>query len=370
MVKLKYILPHESGFKRKQSGVLTKVDGQVAAFNNAGLCCDLEGCSCDGLWNIISRLPFVSDGLNWDRIDVNGIDALYIRKPWITKQFITWLKEIREVNSRIIIILEVPTYPYDKENITNWRRVPLLLKDAMHRNQLKLYVDRIADLSGANKIFEIQTLSIYNGIDLDELPVRTPAMHHSEMHILCIAVFAVWHGIDRVLNGLAAYHVANKGRKIVLHLVGEGPSSNSLRRQCKRLALGDSVVFHGKMSSDEFAPIYDECDIAIECLANFRKDITLSSSLKSREYLAKGMPFIYSGIIDVFRDEPVDFCLQVPSDESPIDMQQVIDFRDRLYGKESPEELTQRIRAYAERHISMDAAMKPVIDYLKEECNG
>ena len=115
--------------------------------------------------------------------------------------------------------------------------------------------------------------------------------------------------------------------------------------------------------------VYDKCQFAIECLGCHRKGIDRSSSLKSREYLAKGMPFVYSGEIDVFLEDPVDFCLKVPADESPVDIEELVAFADGLYERESEEALIGRIRKYAEGHVGMNVAMKSVIDYVKENCH-
>ena len=91
-----------------------------------------------------------------------------------------------------------------------------------------------------------------------------------------------------------------------------------------------------------------------------------SSSLKSREYLAKGIPFATSSKIDVFREHPVDFCLQLAGDDSPINIYKLIEFHDALYEKEAQSQLISRIRSFAEANVSIEGAMKNVIGYLKE----
>ena len=93
--------------------------------------------------------------------------------------------------------------------------------------------------------------------------------------------------------------------------------------------------------------------------------LPISSTLKTREYLAKGLPFVYSGSIDVFEGRDVDFCLRVPADESPLDIEQVVRFYRSLVSNRTERELVERIRKFAELHVSMDAAMETVSRYFQ-----
>lgn len=113
--------------------------------------------------------------------------------------------------------------------------------------------------------------------------------------------------------------------------------------------------------------MYDKCNLAIASLGIHRLGISWLSTLKSREYLAKGIPFIYSGTIDVFAKNPVDFALQIPADDTPADFHSILSFYRNLYKKYSEEELCDRIRKYAEKYVSMFSAMKLTAEYF---CNG
>ncbi len=349
-------------------GCAIKIDGQIRAFRDAGIECDLVVVPArrSRLAKIARRLPWTGDGVEWRRAEVSGYDAIYTRRPGVvTAQYIRWLKGLKERNPKLKILYEIPTYPYEKE-MREPKMLPFLLKDRMYRGRLKRYVDRVIDLTGTTEIFGVPTLQIWNGIDLQAVRARAPKESDGRVHIMCIATFNEWHGIDRLLAGMANYQDAGGGREVVLHLVGEGPAFPALKGYVAEHGLGRHVVLHGRMAPDEFDSIYDNCHLAIECLGNHRKGILISSSLKSREYLAKGMPFAYSGEIDVFRDDPVDFCLRLPADESPVDIGALLDFVDLIYSREDAPELVRRIREYAERHVSMDAAMSSVTNYLNE----
>ena len=74
--------------------------------------------------------------------------------------------------------------------------------------------------------------------------------------------------------------------------------------------------------------IYDHCQLGIISLATQDKDIHIHSTLKSREYLAKGLPTIATGITDVFIGTNYPYNLELPEDTNNIDIQSIISFYD------------------------------------------
>lgn len=371
-MRIKYIVTNYRYIAKYEYGVYNKINAQVDTFRKAGFDCEIDDCKSDYtlVHKVATRIPFLPDGIRWNSIDCGGFDCIYIRRPaFCSYNFIKWLRQTKKRYPNIRIILEFQTFPYDAEYYKLYR-LPLLLKDILYRGHLKKYIDRAADLSNHDMIFGIKTIQIYNGIDLSSVDVRNPFFANDALNLLCVAVFNTWHGVDRILNGLADYKKQQGNRRVILHLVGEGQILKELKAQVVHLDLEDSVIFYGRMKPSDIVPLYNSCNMAIASLGLHRIGVLTASTLKTREYLAKGIPFVYSGIIDVFQEEPTDFCLQVPADDSPIEIQHLIDFNDRLYERDTPQELAKRIRTYAERHVSMDAAMANVVDYFKEECNG
>ena len=114
--------------------------------------------------------------------------------------------------------------------------------------------------------------------------------------------------------------------------------------------------------------VYDRCTLAIASLGLHRIGLSSASTLKTREYLAKGIPFLYSGIIDVFENEPVSFCLPVEADDSPINIPKLIEFHDFIYASSSQEEVISTIRQYAEENVSIEKTLADVVEYIWREC--
>lgn len=351
----------------EHSGYSLKIDGQVKALNDLGITMTLLAFEKVRKWQ--RMLPFQT-GTIWCRSiwlpkDING---LYIRYQRSDYQFIQFLKRARAQNKNIKIVVEIPTYPYDKEKVHWLRKV----RDKLYRKKMKKYVDKIAILAECAYVFGIPTIRIMNGIDLEKIKMRNcmESREHNGRKIIrfcMVAHFEPWHGIDRFLKGMEIYY-KNEGKEhIELHLAGDGLEMPNIKKIISDCSLEKYVILHGEMESGELDKLYDKCDIAIGSLGAHRKDIFLSSELKSREYLAKGIPFIYSCAMDIFEKKEVDFAFQCPADESFIKIDEVISFYNNLLKKESIESLSKRIREYAEKTIDMKEVMKPVAEYFGGE---
>ena len=87
--------------------------------------------------------------------------------------------------------------------------------------------------------------------------------------------------------------------------------------------------------------------------------------MKSREYGAKGIPIINSCKIDII-DADFPYMLQVPADESPIDMEKVSEFFKACYktGK-TREKVASNIRDYISHKSSMKATLYSVVNKLE-----
>ena len=352
-------------------GISHKIAAQVRALEGEGFICNLflakQRKSLPS--KILRRLPFGPDGVPWDELSVEDYDAIYIRKPgYISKEFMAFLAKIREKNANAKILLEIPTYPYDRE-LSNFFTYVQLVKDRKNRKRLPQYIDQIVVCGDADNIFGISTICIRNGIDLNRVREKRAAhIKPNEINLICVAAFAQWHGIDRILHGIKDYAQSGGIARITLNLLGEGPALQSLKRLAEGLDLGGQVSFYGHCDQSKMDEVFDRCTFAIASLGLHRIGLASASTLKTREYLAKGIPFLYSGIIDVFEDNPVSFCLPVKADDSPIDISELVEFHNSLYASFSQEELIATIRQYAEESVGIEKTMADVTEYIRKGC--
>lgn len=372
--RIGFLVSDWDGTQKITPGIARKIRGQVKALGCAGLRVDLVPVGGHSLRSekVLDRVPFYSDHGAWrEALDTN-YDGIYIRRPsYVSSGMLKALREYRAKRPDSLVVYEVPTWPYDAEDRT-LTRLPIHIKDLMHRGGLRDVVDRVADLSGADSIFGVQTLPIINGVDLDSVRQRDVIDGNDDVvNIICVAAFARWHGVDRLLHGLAEYRrMGEPCGPVHLDLAGDGPELGALKRIVEIGDLSDMVTFHGMLDTAGMAAVYDRCQVGVASLGLHRIGLDRASTLKTREYLAKGLPFVYSGEIDVFEGRDIDFCLQVPADESSLDIGGVVRFYRSLVDGCGESALAAHIRSFAESHVSVEAAMASVASYFKNEEMG
>ena len=125
------------------------------------------------------------------------------------------------------------------------------------------------------------------------------------------------------------------------------------------------MTFYPTLTGDELDELYNDSDIALVSFGMYKLGFYGKlCALKSRECLAKGMPLITGCRIDVL-PESYPYAQVFANDESTVDIAEIVAFykqvRSMTRGKK---ELSDKIRQYAKEHVSMEAVMKPVVDYI------
>lgn len=378
-----YLYVEESDFRtesRPLSGVEKKVLTQIDAFNRAGLNAEFIFAmhKIGGLWSkISSRLPFGSEHVDWpEASELKDADWIYIRKPFLmTWNFRRFLKSLRKTVPNVKILLEIPTYPYDIELKNNgWMYYPWLWRERFNRVRLKGLVDRIVLVARPEEqLWGIPTLLTGNGIDPNAIPLRTPQNADEIVRVLCAANFTRAHGIDRFIEGMRRYYTDGGKREIRLELAGDGPEYQHLVALAKQSKWTENrVTFYGHVGNDVLSSLRDQCDLAIAHLGTFRFDQKISSALKTREYMAAGLPMLSEIPIDVL-PQTESIVLRIPADETPVSMEDVLSFYDRLYPTHTlaeKQETAYTIRQKMIDRISIDNTMKNVFQYLADKPSG
>lgn len=369
-----YIYYNEIDEKRI-SGIDKKVLSQIRLFENNGLDCELVVFPyIHTVKNkILDRIPFTNVAPRWifdDRF--KKIDYIYFRRPfYMGYGFRNFLRKVKKENPTIKIIMEIPTYPYDHEIMAGILNYPLHVKDVYNRERLKGLVDRvpiIGETDNLPALWGIKTIPFVNGIEIKTIQPKKDAHIENEIHLLSVSTIEFWHGYDRMIKGLEKYYKKNVAhRKIIFHIVGTGNDEEQYRQIVKESNLEKCVIFEGELHGDKLDIIYDQSDIAIECLGMYRKNMSISSSLKSREYLAKGLPIVAGCKNDIINEKnPFKYYLEVPNNDSEIDIEKIIEFYDQIYSRRSREQVISEIREFAENNIDLKVTMKKIINYIKE----
>lgn len=354
------------------TGITNKIKAQMKAFEKNGFQVDYTYISgndavfCKNgeevvLGQVGKLRKLAANYYLWCRMKQENYKYVYSRYALSDYFYIKLLGLFSKRNSTVIV--EMPTFPYDKEQLPGIVWWGLYTIDKIFRVKLKKVVNYIATYSTNGEILGIPTVSMYNGIDFEATSLRTPQNETKEIRLLAVAALAKWHGYDRLLVGLAEYYKKPRDREVIFHIVGDGPVRKEYEEIVERYNIGKYVVFHGMKYKDELDAFYDMCDIGIENFGFHRSGILYSSTLKSREYGAKGLPFVTSCKVDVFED--VDFVLNMRPCEEPIDVEEIVKFYDMMYNCNDKLKIAKRIRNIASKRCNIVNTILPVVEKFR-----
>lgn len=292
----------------------------------------------------------------YEYITDNHFAVVYVRYSHFANPFFNrFLKRLKQKG--IIILLEIPTFPYDGEYVGAVLSLKIMkCIEGFYRNSFHKYVTRIVTFSNQDEIFRTKTIKIHNGIDLSAVQQKQETDNIDEVHLIAVAVINRWHGYDRIIEGLQRYYSGQASKKVILHIVGDTGNKESLyyKRLTENYGLEEFINFHGFKSGDELSNLFNKADMAIGPLGFHRVGVEYITPIKLAEYAARGLPFIYSGVNDLFDKQP--FVVKTTPDESPIDISVLVDFCDKNVF--TPWE----IRKFAEDNLTWEIQMKRIVE--------
>ena len=293
-----------------------------------------------------------------DYVSDKKFDFCYIRYDLSDGNFVKMLREIHRICKQIFI--EIPTYPYDREYAGKINAIRLKI-DEHYGKQLKKYVSKIVTFYPVpnNMFFGIPCIHVPNGFDFDGIDIVKDDFLPDTIHVAAVSSMRQWHGYERMIEGLHRYYSNGGTRHLVLHLAGDGRELTKYKKLCEDYSLSESVVFHGAIHGKELDMLLEQCTLAVDSLGRHRTGVDVLSSLKSREYGAKGIPFINSCKVDIV-DADFPYMLEVPADETPVIIDDVIAFYDKIYQGKRRSDVAREIRTYIESKSNIQAVMKLV----------
>ena len=299
--------------------------------------------------------------------DSQAFDIAYIRMMPAIPPLGKALKAIR--NSGCRSVMEFPTFPPEREEATETR---------LHRKLFirvsKLYELRLArwfDLFSLIGTVQAETyrgipaVNITNGISLESIPQRNYTSQDDSIHLLGVANIQMMNAFDRVINGIELYRLSKTLQEPDIHFHIVGPDRDGTREKLKQLVqeknLQGVVHFEGPAFGNRLDAFFDTADVALGSLVLQRIGHTGIATLKAREYLAHGIPFITSGIDPVIPQNR-SWCMNFPQDESPIDMRLLLRFVE--HARKNPDIGTE-MRDFAKEHLSWESQFLQVFEALE-----
>lgn len=218
-----------------------------------------------------------------------------------------------------------------------------------------------AELNRVNKA--IPSATIPNGIAVKNITqTGFKPFDGKTLDLIMIAgSFSPWHGLERIISSINLY----KGKVTInFHIVGNITKNDisSLPYDCSK------VTFHGLKYGAEHDQIMKGMNCAVSTMALYKKDMNEACSLKTREYTARGIPFVlaYKDPDLQHVDKDCEFYLSFANDESEIQIEKIISFAGRMTKKSHKESISDYMREYALKYMDWTAKMTKYSEFLEE----
>lgn len=374
----------------QQPGVKKKIQAQIKVMRNAGIevyhACpsdDNEFVIVDGDNNVCQMASIknirgpqkdkvFNDCLYSFLLQHQDIKVVYVRNGNYSLQMHLFYRKLKNIGVRVI--LEIATYPLT-QRYTNIRQSLHLHRFKIALSQiytaslgslgipfLRHSIDKIVTFHGYDSIWGVKTIKITNAVDVNSIRKHLVNPIGACLRLITVANVAKWHGFDRIIEGLFNYYNKDNNEiEVTFDIIGPGDEIIELKELVSTYGLEDKVKFLGPKMGEELDDLFDNSDIAISVLGVHRDGMTKCDSLKSREYSARCIPFVTAQAEQMYSGLP--FVFMVPNDDSPIDIDLLIDFAKEC----CTEETSSQMREYAIKECDWSRVFMPICDYIKDK---
>jgi len=301
-----YVLDWKDG---PESGVAKKVISQIDAWGNCGIQVKLIVLTTEsnsGAWNDVNQVAEVFSYSNYfvrARLRTNifaGInknkDLLYCRFGFFLPSQLWYLRKIKfftEVNT-----LDSEETKHRSILLKIYRRITdsfVLKKSIVNFCVTNEIVQQLE-----SRISKSNFILIPNSINLEKFRTLPPAGKNKLRIAFVGSNNQVWHGVDRIFN-LARYLP-----EIQFIVIGNNSYASDLR----------NIEFKNALYGTDLLKELKLCTVAISSLSLDANKMKQACPLKSREYLALGLPVI-AGYQDVSFPNGANFILQLYFSPNP-----------------------------------------------------
>lgn len=360
-------------FKPRQRtvNITRKIEMQLKAFNKQVCTEVIEIESVSNVRNIINRLPWLDFALyKFEQIyqKVDNPDFIYFRRINLNRPTVDFFVEFKKRYPNCKIIVEIFTYPYIKDEYNSLKNYFIGKKEKQNTKYYCKFVDRFVTYTNDKEIYGVKTISTINGVDVERYRTAKMRSDDGEIHMVGVAMFQKHHGYERVISGLYNYYKMGGQRIVKVYFVGDGEEKCKYQELVKKYNLEKNIYFCGVKEGKELDDIYNQVDIGLGSFGFYKIGLATASSLKTREYLSKGLVVVAGCPSDVKFDEKKLYYLEVSNDDTDLKIDEIISFYERELQKcgNDRQLLAEQIHKFAEKTVSMDTTMKPIIDYIKK----
>lgn len=197
---------------------------------------------------------------------------------------------------------------------------------------------------------------IANGIDTSLIQhVRKKGLSKTPKAVFVGTPNQRWHGLDKLSKLFFACP------EIHFYLIG--PSKEMLLQEGLDINQVSNVTCFGYLPQNETEIKIAECDVGISTLALHRKYMSEASPLKSRQYLAQGLPIIAGYNDSDFSTLSLPFVLNIGNYENNVD-EHLEKIKKFIHDSQHID--PDLIRQYAKTNLDRDAKEKTRLNYFRK----
>lgn len=296
-----------------------------------------------------------------DICKLKKIKLVYIRHMIPSIKLIKILKYLQK--NDINVFYEIPTYPYYAEQIRSSnnkiRTFVRLTIDTIFWPLIYRYIYKLVVIRSNSKAKKYKKMiEITNGVSLENIDSKVYDWNNNKNDINLVAVGTIYryHGYDLLIDGLHEYYKGNYKYNVYLHIVGESDEIENLKKKVNDFKLRQYINFYGRKTTEELNDLYKNFDIGVGCLALYRRNADIDTTLKVIEYYCRGVPIITSGKSPLCIDKEEIAAIKVKNNGEIININNIID----QYKKISKEQII-KLSEVSRKKFSWLEIMKGVI---------
>lgn len=284
-----------------------------------------------------------------------SFELSYLRFHFFDGSYLRLLKKLKENGSKIIV--EAHSYPYRSKKINPFLLTHII--DIIYEPFIRKYIDLVAAISNKKEIWGCKTVHIDNAIDINEVKLQNKKeAHKNEIRLICVSNERYYHGYKKLIRGLYEYYKTNGERNITINFVGEYKESTKILVQ--ELGLDEHIFFSGKKYGSELEEAYNNADLGVGAFTA-RAGEQFGSSIKTKEYFAKGLPFI-NGWKEYSFDDSYPYVKRFPLNVDNIDFNKVEEFYDTI---KSDKNMQLNMRNFAKENFTWLKQFEKVISFFE-----
>lgn len=272
------------------------------------------------------------------------------------------------------LVLEIPTFPPEQEEKTETRvHRRLFFALSKHYETATIQKFDLLTLIGrikADSYRDVPAINITNGISLSQIPQRNFKPVDTNIRLLAVANIQVMNAFDRVIEGIRNYQAERSDSDPDIHFHIIGPDRDGTKEKLEHLVqatgMEQFVHFEGPLFKQDLETYFSFCDIAVGSMGLHRIGHTGIATLKAREYLAHGIPYITSGIDPVIPQDR-GWNMTFAQDDSPIDMKKVLTFVESV---RSRTDLGKEMRSFVQEHLTWERQFEYLFKALALDYNA